>query len=413
MAIGSGRLRVGFLGAGFSAKFHARAFAMIRDAEVTAVYSRTEESAKNIAFFIENLGLRRPETYTDIFDMLRHRELDAVWILLPNNLHLEATKAIVEEVNQGRSSVIGVAVEKPLARNYREAKEMIELVEKTGLLHGYLENQVFMPSVSRGKDIVWNIGAKYSGRPYLARAAEEHGGPHSAWFWKPSISGGGVLLDMGCHSIEASRELLLRPGEDKSHLKPRYVYGEIAFLKWTRDRYTEELKKKFNVDFSREPAEDYSLTIVTYEDTDGTLVVTEARTSWAFIGAGLRLTFEVLGPEYSLSINTLQPELFTFISRNIKIPPTEEFIEKQNAEQGLMPVIPDEAITYGYHAEDTHMVKSFINRKLPYETWYDGLLVVQLMMHSYLSAEKGTKIKFNPLQVEDYVPPVARSTRPQ
>lgn len=54
------------------------------------------------------------------------------------------------------------------------------------------------------------------------------------------------------------------------------------------------------------------------------------------------------------------------------------------------------------------MVKSFINKKMPYETWRDGLLVVQLMMHSYLSAEKGVKVRFDPLQVEDYVPPVAR-----
>ncbi|MEM2854714.1 MAG: Gfo/Idh/MocA family oxidoreductase [Desulfurococcaceae archaeon] len=408
MSSGLNKLRVGFIGAGFSAKFHARAFTMIRDAEITAVYSRTEESAKNLAALIESLGLRKPKTYTDLFDMLRYKELDAVWILLPNNLHLEATKAVVEEVTQGRSNVIGVTVEKPLARNSNEANKMVELVEKTGLLHGYLENQVFMPSVSKGKEIVWNIGAKYSGRPYLARAAEEHGGPHSAWFWKPSISGGGVLLDMGCHSIEASRELLLKPGGDKSHLKPKYVYGEIAFLKWIKETYAEELRKKFGVDFLKEPAEDYSLTIVTYEDPDGALVVTEARTSWAFIGAGLRLTFEVLGPEYSLSINTLQPELFTFISRNIRIPPTEEFVEKQNAEQGLMPVIPDEAITYGYQAEDAHMVKSFINKKMPYETWRDGLLVVQLMMHSYLSAEKGVKVKFDPVQVEDYVPPVAR-----
>ncbi|MEM3163734.1 MAG: Gfo/Idh/MocA family oxidoreductase, partial [Desulfurococcaceae archaeon] len=116
MSSGLNKLRVGFIGAGFSAKFHARAFTMIRDAEITAVYSRTEESAKNLAALIESLGLRKPKTYTDLFDMLRYKELDAVWILLPNNLHLEATKAVVEEVTQGRSNVIGVTVEKPLAR---------------------------------------------------------------------------------------------------------------------------------------------------------------------------------------------------------------------------------------------------------------------------------------------------------
>ncbi|MEM0059974.1 MAG: Gfo/Idh/MocA family oxidoreductase, partial [Desulfurococcaceae archaeon] len=271
------------------------------------------------------------------------------------------------------------------------------------------ENQVFMPSVTRCKEIIWGLGAKYSCRPYLARAAEEHSGPHNAWFWKPSVSGGGVLLDMGCHSIEASRYLLTNPGLDKSSLKPKYVYGEIGFLKWIKKNYVEELKKRFNVEFDKQPAEDYSLVVVSYEDEEGSLVITEARTSWSYIGAGLRLTFEVLGPEYSMAINTLQPELFTFMSRNIRIPPTELFVEKQNADQGLMPVIPDEAITYGYQAEDAYMVDSFLRNKLPAENWYDGLLVVQLMMHGYLSAETGRRIRFDPQQVEDYIPPVARS----
>ncbi|MEM0005172.1 MAG: Gfo/Idh/MocA family oxidoreductase [Desulfurococcaceae archaeon] len=402
-------LRVGFIGAGFVAKFHARAFTMVRNAVITSVFSRTAESAKSLASYIEELGLPRPRTYTDLHEFLSSRELDAVWVLVPNNLRVEVTKAIFEEVTQGKSSVRAVAVEKPLARNVREAREMVNLVEKAGLLHGYLENQVFMPSVTRGKEIIWGLGAKYSGRPYLARAAEEHSGPHNAWFWKPSVSGGGVLLDMGCHSIEASRYLLTNPGLDKSSLKPKYVYGEIGFLKWIKKNYVEELKKRFNVEFDKQPAEDYSLVVVSYEDEEGSLVITEARTSWSYIGAGLRLTFEVLGPEYSMAINTLQPELFTFMSRNIRIPPTELFVEKQNADQGLMPVIPDEAITYGYQAEDAYMVDSFLRNKLPAENWYDGLLVVQLMMHGYLSAETGRRIRFDPQQVEDYIPPVARS----
>lgn len=402
------KLRVGFIGAGFVAKFHARAFSMVRNATITAVCSRTLDSSKSLASYIEELGFPKPKIYTDIHEMMSDKELDAVWVLVPNNLRLEVTKAIVEEVTQGKSNVRAVAVEKPLARNVKEAREMVRLVEKAGLLHGYLENQVFMPSVSRGREVVWELGVKYSGRPYLARAAEEHSGPHSAWFWKPSVSGGGVLLDMGCHSIEASRYFLINPKLEKTSLKPKYVYGEVGFLKWIKKNYVDDLKKRFNIEFDKEPAEDYSLVVVTYEDEEGGLVITEARTSWSYVGAGLRLTFEVLGPEYSITINTLQPELFTFMSRNVKIPPSELFVEKQNADQGLMPVIPDETITYGYQAEDAHMVNSFINNKLPAENWYDGLLVVQLMMHGYLSAETGKRISFDSQQVEDYIPFVAR-----
>jgi hypothetical protein len=76
-----------------------------------------------------------------------------------------------------------------------------------------------------------------------------------------------------------------------------------------------------------------------------------------------------------------------------------------------MPVLPDEAFTYGYQAEDAHMVESFLAGKLPYENWYDGRLVVELMMHAYLSAEKGSRIQYNPSSVEDYIPFVARKNK--
>ena len=86
--------------------------------------------------------------------------------------------------------------EKPLARNVSEAEEMLRLVKKSRTLDGYLENQALVPSLLKGKDIVWKRGAKHSGRLYLAGAAEEHRGPNEPWFWKGRESGGGVLLDM-------------------------------------------------------------------------------------------------------------------------------------------------------------------------------------------------------------------------
>ena len=39
------------------------------------------------------------------------------------------------------------------------------------------------------------------GRPYLARAAEEHSGPHMPWFWQAQRQSGRVLSDMTCHFV--------------------------------------------------------------------------------------------------------------------------------------------------------------------------------------------------------------------
>ncbi len=401
------KLGVGFIGSGFVARFHASAWKYIKNSEITAIYNVREDSARKLSALVESQGAGRPKTYTSLYEMLSDRSVNAVWILNPNFARLDVVKVIAEEAVQNRTDLIGVCCEKPLARTADEAEEMLELIEKSGLLHGYLENQVFSPAIVRGKETVWSYGAKYTGRPYLARAAEEHGGPHSPWFWNPKLSGGGALLDMGCHSLEANRHLLSNPDKPKATLKPMIVQCAIASLKWSQEPYLSKLKSAHNADYRESPAEDYASTLVVYEDGDGSLVLSEAKTSWNFIGPGLRLTFEVLGPEYSISINSLQQELNVFFSRNVSIPPTEDFVEKQAAEQGLMPVIPNEAIAYGYLNEDRHMVESFLKTEMPDENWRDGLLVTQLLMTAYMSAEKGRKISFNPETLKGFHPKVA------
>ena len=83
-------------------------------------------------------------------------------------------------------------------------------------------------------------------------------------------------------------------------------------------------------------------------------------------------------------------------------------MEKQNAEQGLLPVIEDEAVAYGYVAENRHMVEAFSRGEPPEETWADGLAVVELLMGLYRSAELRRTISFGDEDLTDYIPPVAR-----
>ncbi len=402
------RLGVGFIGSGFIARFLATAWSGVRNAEISAIFNERANSANSLSLHIEELGMSRPKVYTQIYEMLADKSVNAVWILNPNFKRVETVKAIVEEASQGKNDIIGVCCEKPLARNAGEAEEILALVEKAGLLHGYLENQVFAPSVSKGKDVLWRHGGAKTQRPYLSRAAEEHGGPHSSWFWDPRLSGGGVLVDMSCHSIEAARYLLTDPNEVKESLKPVAVQGLVQSLKWSKEPYRTMLFEKHGVDYSETPAEDYAYTSILYEGDGGERVMSEARTSWCYVGPGLRISMEALGPEYSISINSLVQELNVFLSRNISIPASEEFLEKQAAEQGLMPIIADETFTYGYQEENRHMVNSFLEDKMPRENWKDGLLVTQLMMTAYKSAEKGRTIPFNPHKLRGYIPEIAK-----
>jgi len=404
----SKRLGVGFIGAGFIARFMASSWVGVRDADIAAVYSHGERGAKELAAHVVGLGMPRPKVYTDLHEMLADRAVSAAWVMTPNYARVEAVRAVAEEARQGRGGLVGVACEKPLARTLDEAEEMARLLEGTGLLHGYLENQVFAPSVVKGRDAVWRHGARSAGRPYLARAAEEHGGPHNAWFWDPRLSGGGVLLDMSCHSLEACRYLLADPDKPRDGLRPVKVQAQIASLKWTREPYLSQLKETYGVDYSVAPAEDYASVSVVYEDDEGQRVLSEAKTSWNYVGPGLRLSLEALGPEYSLSMNSLNQELNVFFGRNVHVPASEEFVEKQAAEQGLIPVVPDEASSYGYLAENRHMARCFLEDRMPDENWGDGLLVTGLMMAAYKSAEEGRALEYDPGSLRGFTPAVAR-----
>jgi predicted dehydrogenase len=304
------RLGVGVIGGGFVARFHIRSWLGVRDSDIVGVVSRR----------------------------VADPSIDALWILAPNFTRIEIMEEIAHAIEAGKGELVGVACEKPLGRNAAEARRMLELAEKSGLLHGYLENQLFSPGVVRGKDTLWARGAALTGPPYLARAAEEHSGPHMPWFWEGELQGGGVLNDMMCHSVEVARFLLTPPGAPREALTPVKVTAHTSCLKWQEPHYAAQLAARSDgaVDYLNRPAEDFARALVEYRDQEGKERVVEATTSWCYVGAGLRLTMELLGPEYSMVVNTLDAGPRLFFSREVQGEAGEDLVEKQNAEMGLM-----------------------------------------------------------------------------
>ncbi|MGD2136200.1 MAG: Gfo/Idh/MocA family oxidoreductase, partial [Gemmatimonadales bacterium] len=234
------RLGIGMIGGGFVARFHIRSFVGVRDADILGVVGRggTAEEAAAIA---RSLGVGDAKPYDSITDMVADPAIDAIWICAPNFTRVEVMEEIVQAVESGKGELRGVACEKPLGRNAAEARKMRELVQRIGALDGYLENQLFAPGVVRGKQILWQRGATLAGPPYLARAAEEHSGPHMPWFWQGELQGGGVLNDMMCHSVEVARFLLTAPDAPRQSLTPVKVSAHTSVLKWQRPQYAKEL----------------------------------------------------------------------------------------------------------------------------------------------------------------------------
>jgi predicted dehydrogenase len=215
---------------------------------------------------------------------------------------------------------------------------------------------------------------------------------------------------MMCHSALVVRHLLTEPGEPLSTVTPVRVTAHIASLKWSRPDYAAKLKRTMGkeLDYGRHPSEDFASMLVEFETADGQRVIGEATTSWSYVGAGLRLSAELLGPEYSMKWSSLDSGLQLFFSREVTGRAGEDLVEKQNAEQGVMPVVPDEAIAYGYTAEDRHFVRAFQGKEEARLTLADGVDVVTMLMTAYQSAEQGKTLAYPPKGIEKFVPAVAR-----
>lgn len=405
-------LGIGIIGGGFIARFHIKSWVGVRDADILGIFDPDAKRASEACALVKSLGVGEAKPYRSVTDMVADPAIDALWICAPNYTRVEVMEEIAQTVIKGKGTLRGIACEKPLGRNVAEAKRMLELARKAKLLDGYLENQVFSPAVVRGKEIVWARGAALAGPPYLARAAEEHSGPHMPWFWEGKLQGGGVLNDMMCHSVEEARFMLTPPGAPREVLTPVSITAYTNCLKWQEPHYAGILAKNSGgkTDYINRPAEDFARSLIEYRTDKGKLVIVETTTSWCYVGAGLRLSMELLGPEYSLQINTLDAGLKIFFSRQVKGKAGEDLVEKQNAEIGLMPVVADEATEYGYIDENRHMVRSFLKGTRPEENFSDGLNVTELLMAAYMSAEKGKTIPFPAPGLATYIPPVAKGT---
>ncbi|HEX9783406.1 MAG TPA: hypothetical protein VGA56_11840, partial [Opitutaceae bacterium] len=154
--------------------------------------------------------------------------------------------------------------------------------------------------------------------------------------------------------------------------------------------------------------EDFARATVHYVDEEGRPLIVETTTSWAYTGAGLRLSAELLGPEYSMAVNSLDTPAKVFFGRRVAGSAGEDLVEKQNAEQGLMPLVANEAAEYGYEAENRYFVGCFLDGRMPEENFHHGLEVTELLMTVYMSAEQGRVVDFKPPDLADFIPAVVR-----
>ncbi|MDE3181669.1 MAG: Gfo/Idh/MocA family oxidoreductase [Acidobacteriota bacterium] len=339
------RVRVGIIGSGFSSNLHAEALAGVAGAEITAVCSSSKEHAAEFA-----RKWKIGYSTADYRELLGRKDVDAVAVGIPNDLHREVVVAAAEAGKH-------VILEKPIAHTLADARRMVEACKQRQVKLMYAETIVFSPKYVRARQLAEENAI---GRVYMAKQSEKHSGPHSEWFYKVERSGGGAIMDMGCHGIEWARWMFGKP-------KPKSVVAHCQRVLHTK----------------RTRGEDNSVVILEFEN--GAIAVIE--NSWARQG-GMDDRMELYGTEGVILCDLLRgSSMETYSAKGYGYA-----VEKAGSTQGWTFTVAEEPYLYGFHHEFRHFIRCLQNNEAPQETGEDGLATLEIIYAAYESAGTGRRV---------------------
>ncbi|MBN1564707.1 MAG: Gfo/Idh/MocA family oxidoreductase [Anaerolineae bacterium] len=341
------KVRVGVIGSGFIGNIHVDGLKHVPEAEIVAVASKTPGKARAFAD-----QWRIPDAYEDYRDILQRDDIDAVTVGVPNYLHEEVVIAAAEAGKH-------IMCEKPFARTIEEAQNMLAAVKKASVKLVYGEMLCFAPKYARAKKLV-DEGAV--GKVFRIKQSEEHDGPHSPWFWDVNLSGGGVLLDMGCHSIEFARWILDRP-------PVKSVWASLG-------TYVHQDKTQ---------GDDHSICVI--EFAGGAVAIAE--NSWGKTG-GIEDRCEIYGSHGNTMADLIHGNALITHSKT----GYGYAVEKADTTTGWTFTGFEEEWNYGFPQEMQHFINVVLGREQPIETGEDGLEVLKIIYAAYQSAGEGRRIDF-------------------
>jgi len=333
-------VRIGLLGSGFVSNFYLAGLQDVPGWTIPIVASPHLDHAQQ---FARKWSI--PEATSDTLGVIGRPDLDLIILGVPNYAHMDLAIRCAEAGKH-------IVCTKPLARNKQEARAMLQAVQAAGVLHGYAETEVFSPAVMKAKKYIDEGGI---GKVLTVRSREAHGGPHGDWFWKKELAGGGALLDMGCHTIEAARYFI---GKDSPI---------VEVLAWT-DRLVHR---------ERTDAEDNAVVLMRFQGGQ----LAQAELSWTAAG-GLDLRNEVYGTEGVIFTDVTRETSLRVFSRA----GAGYTIEKAQSDTGWLFPPVDEAWVYGYREEMRHFIECVSQGRTPRETFEDGYVVNCVLEAAYRSA---------------------------
>ncbi len=335
-------VKVGICGAGSIVQTHCQTFARLDEAEVVAVSSRSGTTARNTAL---EFGIGK--NFDDHRRLIEDPEVELVLVTCPNYQHHELA---MYAISCGKH----VMVEKPLAMNSLQCKELIQAAKDAGVLLLYAENLPFAPKFKKLRELATD-GA--FGKIYMLRQIERHAGPHSPWFFQKETASGGALMDLGCHSISVVLDIM----QD----------AKIRQVSAISKTYTH----------THGDVEDFI--IVNLEFDNDALGVIES--NWCHLG-GMDSITEVFGKGGNGYADLMKGSgLETYIDNDFNI-------RGHNSRGWNRPAF-DALYEFGYIQQMQAMTDCILRGAAPLQSGEDGLRVMKIMEAAYESAAKRIPVK--------------------
>jgi len=333
---------IAVIGGAFAGNLHAEAISLTKAARVCAGVASSPGSREA---FTARWQVPSFASLTELIEAVTAGTIacDAISLAVPNALHRDMTI-------QAAEAGLSVICEKPLAPTYADAEAMVRACDQAGVHLLYAEQLCFAPRYRRVKEM---IDAGTFGDVIQIQHWERHGGPHAQWFYDPAQSGGGVLLDMGCHGIGVAR----------------WLKGNVPVV---------EVSAQLGIFAHHEHSvEDHSL--ITLRFADDTIAVIDS--SWAAPG-GIDERLEVLGTQGHVIADLARGQsLLAYSDAGF-----DATAEKAVHHTGLGWIAHDEAWTWGWHGEFAHFAEVLAGRAQPILTGADGLEVLGIVCAAYVAA---------------------------
>ena len=351
------KVRVGIVGSAFVSNLHAEAFREVPEVEILAACSPNKAHVEGFA-----RKWKIPSALTDYRKLMERKDIDVVAVGIPNDLHREVVVAAAEAHKH-------IILEKPIAHTLADADAMIAACKQHKVKLMYAETICFSPKYVRAKQLV---AENAIGDLYMAKQGEKHSGPHSDWFYDVSRSGGGALVDMGCHGIEWARWMF-----GKAKTRSVVAHCQLVYHK------------------GRTKGDDNSVVILEFEN--GAIAVIED--SWARHG-GMDDRVELYGTGGVIHCDLLRGSAMeTYSNKGYGYA-----VEKAGETKGWTFTVFEEPYLYGFPHEMRHFIRCVLGQEELMESGDDGRATLEIIYAAYESAATGKRITWpykpqNPDQV--------------